>query len=49
MIPIEIWMSSRLYAPLAFAIGVLVWSVLKEKPEPKQPRDGAAPFFSRPR
>jgi hypothetical protein len=30
MIPTEILMSSRLYAPLALAIWVLVWSILKD-------------------
>jgi hypothetical protein len=49
MIPIEIWMSSRLYAPLAFAIGVLVWSVLKDKPVSKDSKQGPAPYFSHPR
>lgn len=30
--PIEIWLSTRLYAPLAMAIWVLAWSLLKDDP-----------------
>jgi hypothetical protein len=38
MVPMEILMSSRLYAPLALAIWVLVWSILKDD----RPRSEAA-------
>jgi hypothetical protein len=40
MIPMEILMSSSLYAPLALAIGVLVWSILKDDRPVHSPADG---------
>lgn len=49
MIPIEIWISSRLYAPLALAIGVLAWSVLRDKPATSERIGSATPLLSRPR
>jgi hypothetical protein len=42
MIPIDILLSSRLYAPLAFSILILAWSILKDD------RRGRSPGPSRP-
>ena len=41
MIPMEVLMSSRLYAPLALAIWVLVWSILKDDRPARRSADPA--------